>query len=102
MGKLKFILFFILGVVMLTSCKEPSIEDDAKEAAECTRMSNQMARENDLKGAEKYYRDAQEIIEKYRTTDQFDNFFMLYNGYVEASSFSDMQEALKEIQPDAK
>ena len=88
---MKNICLCLLFVALLfSSCGKPSLEEDAQKAAGFTNISNQRASDNDYQGAEKYYKDAQEIIDKYRGGDNFRDFFSLYNGYLEAGVYQQM------------
>lgn len=84
-------LCLILVATLLYSCGKHSLEDDAQRAAEFTNISNQRASDNDYQGADKYYKDAQEIIDKYRGEDNFHDFFTLYNGFLEAGVYKQME-----------
>lgn len=88
----------LLSNVLLISCKQPTMEQDAQQAAEYSNISNQRASINDFSGAEKYYKDAQEIIDKYRNTNSFNDFFTLYNGYIEAQVYKKMEGRLLDEQ----
>lgn len=96
MRKFKILFLAIIGSVLLSSCGKPSLEEDAQTAAELSNISNQRALDSDFSGAEKYYRDAQEIIDKYRNTDKFKDFFTLYNGFLEAGAYKQMESYVKE------
>lgn len=74
--------FLLLATVILLSACNPSIEDDARSAADLTRISNEYARNNDMAAAGKAYNDVQDIMNKYKELDRFDEFFGLYNSYV--------------------
>lgn len=92
----------LLSSAVLVSCKQPTMEQDALKAAELSNISSQRALVNDFNGAEKYYRDAQEIIDKYRNTDSFNDFFTLYNGYIEAQVYKKMEGRLLDEQTQAE
>lgn len=92
MKKITFILLVALCPLFFFSCKKATMEEDAKKAAELSNISNLRAIESDFGGAEKYYKDAQEIIDKYRGTEQFQEFFTLYNGFFEAGALQQAQQ----------
>lgn len=88
---LVFSLFFSL---FFLACSEPSIQDDAHKAAELSRLSNASAMDNDLSNAGKLYNEVQTIMNKYRENGKFEEFYQLYNSYLEESAVMDDQKSI--------
>lgn len=85
----------VLLVVGLFSCSEPTIEDDARRAAELAMMSNQYTRDNDLSNASRAYGEVQEIMTKYKKLNKFDEFYQLYISFMHEDSYK-LEERMKE------
>lgn len=93
MNRSKLILLFcIFFSVLFLACSEPSIQDDAQKAAKLSQLSNEAAMKNDLNAAGNLYNDVQTIFNKYRENGKFDEFYQLYNSFLEESA---IQEDLK-------
>lgn len=80
------ILLLVLFVPFIVACSEPSMEDDARAAADLSRISNQCLLENDVAGAGKAYNEVQEIMDKYRDLNKFDEFYQMYGSFLEESA----------------
>jgi len=78
------LVFFFMGLI---SCSEPTMEEDARKAAELAMMSNQYSRDNDLANASRAYGEVQEIMTKYKKKNKFDEFYQLYIGFMHESSY---------------
>jgi len=78
----------VLLSAFLLSCSEPTLEDDARVAAELTQQSNQYTRENNFKEAGRTYKEVQEIMDKYKKMDKFDEFYTTYISYLHEASYS--------------
>lgn|GEM_PF-2350446 len=84
--RLHRIVLLLVFIPFFCACSEPSMEDDARAAADLSRISNQCAIENDMAGAGKAYSEVQEIMEKYKKIDKFDEFYQLYGSFLEESA----------------
>lgn len=78
MKKIFWISFISLSII-LSGCSA-SIEDDAKQAAKLNKESLEAMMNNDLSKAEKKFKESEEIINKYKGTDKFEEFNTLYHG----------------------
>ncbi|MEN9919454.1 MAG: hypothetical protein RL662_1890 [Bacteroidota bacterium] len=76
----KIIYSILLGLCsfILFSCTQPTIEEDAERAAELMMRSNQYNTDNNISAASETYREAQDIMNKYKRLDKFDEFYQLY------------------------
>lgn len=86
--KLSKLVIYVLTLLFLSSCSEPTIEEDAKTAADLVNKSNQLALDNDVSGSGKSYAEAQSIIKKYRHTKEFTKFYELYSSFLEMNAFA--------------
>lgn len=77
MKKVFWISFISLSLV-LSGCSV-SMEDDAKQAAKLNKESLEAMMDNDLSKAEKKFKESEDIINKYKGTDKFDEFNALYH-----------------------
>lgn len=77
------------------SCSEPSLEDDAKQAANLMNQSNQYAMDNEVSKAGRVYTEAQEIIKKYRHKPDFDKFYEIYSSYLEIGISEAMESEIE-------
>lgn len=75
--RISFLIAVSYTLLMLTACS--SLEKDAKKAAELSTESLNYLSNGDLKNSEKTYKESQEIMKKYRNTDQFTEFLTIYN-----------------------
>lgn len=87
MRKITYILFLGFISFFALSCSEATIEEDAQRAAELTMMSNQYSMENDMSNAGKAYTESQEIMNKYKKLDKFDEFYQIYLSFLEEGSY---------------
>ncbi|WP_108821011.1 hypothetical protein [Dysgonomonas sp. Marseille-P4361] len=76
MKKLAF-LTITLFTVLLSSCS--SLESDAKEAAALNIQSLEYIKEQELEKAEEVYKEAQEIIARYKETEKYLDFYKIYS-----------------------
>ncbi len=84
------IVLLLIFLPLFSSCSEPTMEEDARTAADLSRISNQCAIENDMAGAGKAYNEVQTIMEKYKDLDKFDEFYDLYGSFLgESASIED-------------
>ena len=79
MRKLAFFSVVLL-TILLSSCS--SVESDAKEAAELNLESLEYIKEQELEKAEEVYKEAQEIIARYKGTEKYIEFHKLYSEYM--------------------
>lgn len=93
---IKIIVCFISFSMLFLACSKPSMDDDARKAAELSGLSTQRAVDNDWSTSNKYYQEAQEIIDKYRDSDKFEEFYTLYNNYLELSISESMMSDQKD------
>lgn len=84
-SKLVLLLSVFLSTLFL-ACSEPSMQEDARKAAELSRLSNVSAMENNLSAAAELYTECQEIMDKYRRNGQFDEFYELYTSFLQESA----------------
>jgi hypothetical protein len=82
MNKIKFMAGCLACVFML-SCSQPTIEDDARKAAYLTHQSMEYSTDNELGAAESNYMEVQKIMDKYRYTEDFQQFHDLYSLYLD-------------------
>lgn len=75
--RISFLIAVSYTLLMLTACS--SLEKDAKKAAKLSTESLNYLSNGDLKNSEKTYKESQEIMKKYRNTDQFTEFLTIYN-----------------------
>lgn len=87
MKQLVRVLWFVLAILFLVACSEPTIDDDAKKAAKLAAISNNYAKNNDMEKAGNTYREVQSIIDKYKQQDKFEEFYKLYSGYLEFATY---------------
>lgn len=85
MRELAYLSIFLL-VVLLSSCS--SLESDAKEAAELNLESLEYIKEQKLEKAEETYKEAQEIIARYKGTEKYLEFYEIYSEYMLKESSS--------------
>lgn len=88
MKKSIYIISIVLSMLVVQACGEPTLEDDAQKAAELTSLSNQYTMDNDLSRAGKAYEEVQEIINKYKQQDKFDEFYQLYISILQEQSYT--------------
>lgn len=103
--RLHRILLLFIFISFFCACSEPSIVDDARAAADLSRISNQCALENDMAGAGKAYSEAQVIMEKYKDLNKFDEFYQLYCSFLEDSAKTEdakMEQKYAEEDTDSK
>lgn len=79
MNKLVSLLTIIL-LLLCVSCS--SVDSDAKKAAELNLKSMDYIKKQDLQKAEELYKESQEIINKYKSTDKYTDFYTAYNKYL--------------------
>lgn len=79
----RFIIYSLFFIPLLSSCS--SVDGDAKEAADLNRRSINHARDLELEKAEKCYKESREIVNKYKDTDRFEEFYTAYNKYMSES-----------------
>lgn len=80
MKKLASLLVILLFVFILSSCS--SLDSDAKKAAELNKESLEYVRQQNLEEAEKAYKASQEIVNRYKGTEQYLEFHKAYSGYM--------------------
>jgi hypothetical protein len=73
---LALVLFFF----SFAACS--SLEGDAQKAAKLNKESMQYAKEGNLEEAEKAYKDVQQIIDSYKDTEHYGEFYAAYNKYM--------------------
>lgn len=83
-------LYLLFTLVFFSSCGKPSLEDDARKAAEFTNESNRRASDSDFQGASRYYNEAQEIIDRYRGEENFHEFISQYDGFLEIGIYNNL------------
>lgn len=71
---LSFLLLF------LVSCN--SVDSDAEQAAHLSHESIQYAKENKMGDAEKAFNQSQEIVKKYKDTEEYEAFYEAYTKYL--------------------
>jgi len=98
MGKVKYLYIFFLGIFsfFLLSCSEPTIEEDARKAADLTMESNEYTRDNDFSSAGKKYAEVQEIMDKYKKMNKFDEFYQIYISIMQDDSYRMEESAASE------
>lgn len=85
MRKNKYILFTILAsTLLLFGCS--SVDGDARKAAELNRKSIDYAQKNDLEKAEEVYKESQAIVNQYKDTEHYNEFYTAYSRYMEEVS----------------
>lgn len=84
--RLHRIVLLLIFIPFFISCSEPTMEEDARAAADLSRISNQCAAENDMAGAGKAYSEVQAIMEKYKELNKFDEFYDLYGSFLGQSA----------------
>lgn len=87
------------------SCTEPTMEESAYRAAQLTVQSEQYAMDGDLTNSSRLYEDAQNIINKYRGQDQFDEFYLIYNANIEdmlKTKYGINDQSAETVQPAAE
>lgn len=89
-------ILLLLIPLFLYACSEPTMEEDARAAADLSRISNQCALENDMAGAGKAYKEVQEIMDKYKDLGKFDEFYQLYGSYLEEKAEMDDAKMMEE------
>lgn len=74
--------YLIIAITLSTffaSCS--SMEDDAKNAADLSKESLNYVRSNQLDKAKDAYDKSQAIINQYKETEQYQEFYKAYNSY---------------------
>lgn len=79
MRKLAFLSIFLL-IVLLSSCS--SLESDARKAADLNLESLEYIKEQKLEKAEEAYKEAQEIMARYKGTEKYLEFYEIYSEYM--------------------
>lgn len=77
-------LSLTLFIFIFSACS--SLDGDAKKAAELNKKSLDYAKDSDLKKAEELYQESQQIVDKYRKTDEYEDFQKAYNKYMHGES----------------
>lgn len=80
MKKLTSLPVILLFVFVLSSCS--SLDSDAKKAAELNKESLEYIRQQNLEKAEKAYKASQEIVSRYKGTEQYMEFHKAYSEYM--------------------
>ncbi len=76
-------LVSLLAIILLFLCVScSSVDSDAKRAAELNLKSIEYIKEQDLQEAEKLYKESQEIVNKYKNTENSKEFYAAYNKYL--------------------
>ncbi|HMM04293.1 hypothetical protein [Dysgonomonas sp.] len=78
--KLAFLLTFISLAILFIACS--SVDSDARKAAQLNKESIEYVKEGDLQEAERAYKEAQEILSRYKGTEKYDEFQVAYNNYM--------------------
>lgn len=92
-----FAILFTLFSVLLLSCSEPTMEEDAQKAADLTSQSNQYSMEDNYKDAGRAYEEVQEIMTKYKRMGKFDEFYLMYSLLLQDASYSLDDENLENM-----
>lgn len=79
MKNMKRIALVFIQIIFLISCS--SLDGDARKAAELNNESLRYAADDKLEDSEEAYRKSQEIIDEYRDSQNFEEFFKLYVKY---------------------
>lgn len=87
--KLHRILLLLLISLFLHACSEPTMEEDARSAADLSRISNQCAIDNDIAGAGEAYGKVQVIMDKYKELGKFNEFYELYGSFLAEKAQAD-------------
>jgi hypothetical protein len=87
MKKLVPLLTIIAILFCFSACS--SVDGDARKAAELSRESLDEVKAQDLQKAEELYKESQDIIARYKGTDQYEEFFAAYNKYLSGESSND-------------
>ena len=80
MKKFLFLYATIFILIPLIGCS--SVNGDAKKAAELNKKSLDYIKEQDLEEAEKAYKESQDIVSRYKGTEQYEEFHEAYNSYM--------------------
>lgn len=80
MRKVLFLFISLCFLIMFYACS--SIDGDAKDAANLNKKSIGYIKENKLEKASDAYEQSQEIIARYKDTEQFDEFYTAYSNYM--------------------
>ena len=83
MRKVKLFLGLFLLAIFMVSCSKPTLEDDARKAAYLTKQSMEYSMQNDFQNAESNYREVQKIMDKYRSSEDFEKFHETYNYFLQ-------------------
>lgn len=78
--KKQILLYTFLLMLVFAGCS--SLEDDAKTAAHYRKESIELVRTKHLDDAKGKYDESQSIIDKYKNTDQYQEFYNIYNAYL--------------------
>jgi hypothetical protein len=77
--KLAFLLPYISLIILFSACS--SVDSDAQKAAQLNKESIEYVKEGDLQEAERAYKEAQEILSRYKGTEKYEEFQTAYNTY---------------------
>lgn len=80
MRKFAYLSLISFSFIFTISCS--SIDSDAKQAAELNKKSLNYIKEQNLEKAEKLYNESQEIIARYKGTEQYTEFQRIYSEYM--------------------
>ncbi len=76
--KKRTLLYIFLLMLIFAGCS--SLEDDAKKAADYRKESIELVRAKQLDEAKEKYDKSQSIIDEYRNTDRYQEFYNVYNA----------------------
>jgi len=79
---MKKLVFLAVVALMFFSAGCSSVDSDAKEAAELNNKSMEYIKNNDLLKADELYKESVKIMNKYKDTDQYKEFYAAYNKYL--------------------
>ena len=78
---MRVFISIITAFLLLTLVACSSVDSDAKKAANLKKESQECIRENDLEKAEQLFNESQTIIDQYRNTDNYDEFYDRFLEY---------------------
>lgn len=97
--KLHRILLLLLLSLFVYACSEPTMEEDARAAADLSMISNQCAIDNDITGAGEAYSKVQVIMDKYKELGQFNEFYELYGSFLAEKAQADDAKMVEQNAP---
>lgn len=80
MKKIVYLSLILFQLICFTACS--SVDGDAKKAAKLNMESIEYVKQQNLDKAQETYNESQEIVNRYKATDQYEEFYAAYSKYL--------------------